>query len=108
MSRYKRMSNAVSLQADVSNIPSNSLAALGTLSPLLKALSADNVHPLAVLQTEAIGARFQINGVLAAKVPDLLVRSSSMRLQRLSQWVGWMAGDTASAMSQTAGGMAAS
>lgn len=102
------MSNTVSLQADVAGIPSNSLAVLGTLNPLLKALSSDNVNPLAVLQAEALGTRFQINGELAARVPDLLVRSSSIRLERLSKWVGWLAGDTASAMSHTAGGRAAS
>jgi len=45
---------------------------------------------------------------MAAKVLDLLVRSSSMRLERLSHWVGWMAGDTSSAMAQTAGGRAVS
>lgn len=102
------MSGPVSLQADVGNIPSNALSLLGSLSPLLRALSADNVSPLAVVQAEALGARFQINGELAARVPDLLTRSSSTRLDRLSHWVGWMAGDTPSAMAQTAGGKAAS
>lgn len=102
------MSNSVALQADIGNIPSNTLGLLDNLTPLLKALSADNVQPLAVLQTEVIGNCFHINGDMAAKVPDLLVRSTSMRLQRLSYLAGWMAGDTASAMAQTAGGRAAS
>lgn len=101
------MSNSVSLQADVGNIPSNSVALLSSLSPLLKALSSDNVSPLAVVQMEAIGACFHINGPFAEKVPELLMRSSSMRLQRLSVMVGWMKGDTASALAQTAGGRAA-
>ena len=102
------MSDGVSVSADLGNLPSNSLAVLGSIQPILKALSADNVNPLAVLQMEAIGVCFQINGPFAAKVPDALTRSSSIRLERLSQWVGWMQGDTASAMSQTAGGRAAS
>lgn len=100
------MSNPLTLQVDISSATSNSIAVLGTLKPLLKALSADNVNPLAVLQLEAIGACFQINGDVAAKVPDLLVRSESIRLQRVSQWVGWMAGDTAAEMSKSAGGRA--
>lgn len=100
------MSKAVALQADVGNIPTNSVTLLSSLSPLLKALSADNVVPLAVVQAEALGACFHINGEFAARVPDLLVRSASMRLQRLSMWVGWMAGDTASVLAQTAGGRA--
>jgi len=81
---------------------------LASLSPLLRALSADNVSPLAVVQVEALGSCFHINGDLAAEVPDLLARSTSVRLQRLSHWVGWMANDTASAMAQTAGGRAGS
>ena len=100
------MSQDVSLQADVGALPTNSVALLNTLSPLLKALSADNVHPLAVVQVEAIGSCFHINGKMAEKIPDLLVRSPSHRLQRLSNWVGWHAGDTASALAQTAGGRA--
>jgi hypothetical protein len=57
---------------------------------------------------EALGACFQINGEIASKVPELLVRTKSIRLDRVSQWVGWMAGDTASEMAKTAGGRAAS
>jgi hypothetical protein len=102
------MSNSIALQADIGNLPSGSLDLLTKLNPLLKALSADNVYPLAVQQTEAIGSCFHINGDMAAKVPDLLVRSTSVRLQRLSYLAGWRAGDTASAMAQTAGGRAAS
>jgi len=100
------MPKGVALQADLGNIPSNSIAVLST--PLLRALSADNVHLLAMVQVEAIGACFQINGPFAAKVPDLLVRSTSFRLERISQYVGWLAGDTASAMTHTAGGRAGS
>jgi hypothetical protein len=101
------MSGAVSLQADVGNIPSNSVALLTSLAPLLRAISADNVSPLAVIQLEAIGSCFHINGELAEKVPDMLARSPSYRLERLSRLVGWQSGDTATAMAQTAGGRAA-
>ena len=98
--------NNVALHADVANIPSSSLSTLGSFRPLLKALSADDVSPMAVLQVEAIGACFHFNGKFANRVPDLLVRSNSVRLDRLSQWVGWIRGDTASMMVGTAGGRA--
>lgn len=102
------MPPSIAPQADVGTIPSNSLSVLGSLQPLLKALTADNVNPLAVLQVQAIGSCFHLNGDFASKVPELLVRSKSLRLERISQWVGWHAGDTASSMAQTAGGRAAS
>jgi len=102
------MSQSVSLQTDVGNLPSNSLSVLGSLRPLLKALSADNVNPLAVLQVQAIGSCFHLTGDFASQTADFLRRSSSLRLERISVWIGWQAGDTASAMSETAGGKAAS
>jgi hypothetical protein len=37
-----------------------------------------------VVQVEALGACFQVNRDMAAKVPDLLVRSPSFRLERIS------------------------
>jgi len=101
------MSKSVALQADVGNLPSNGLLLLEKTRPLLKALSSDNVQPLAVLQTQAIGACFHINGDMAAKVSEFLARSSSSRLDRIVVLVGWMAGDTAVAMAQTSGGRAA-
>ncbi|KAF8242563.1 hypothetical protein K440DRAFT_565125, partial [Wilcoxina mikolae CBS 423.85] len=97
----------VALQADVVNIPNNSLSLLATLKPFLQALSADNVNPLAVDEVHTIGTYFHTNGDLAAKIPDLLCRSNSMRLERLKIFVGWQKGDTASFMAQTAGGRAA-
>ena len=100
--------NGVSLQADVGNIPQSSLATLGSLRPLLRALTADDVVPMAVLQVEAIGACFHLNGKFAETVPDFLVRSNSARLDRIAQWVGWIAGDTASMMAGTAAGRSAS
>src|SRR2546423_10823030 len=102
------MSQPPTLQVELGGIPSNSLMVLGALQPLLRALTADDVNPLAVLQVEAIGSCFHLNGFLAARVPDLLVRTKSLRLERISNWVGWQAHDTASAMAQTAGGRAAS
>jgi hypothetical protein len=100
------MSNGVSLQTDVGNLPNNTVAALRSISPFIRAVSADNVSALAVGQAEALGACFHLNGDLAGKVPDLLSRSTSYRLERLSHWIGWRAGDTASFMAQTAGGRA--
>lgn len=98
------MANQVTLQADVGNIPTNSLALLGVAQPLLKALSADNINALAVLQAQALGDQLLSNGDWALKLPDLLARSSSVRLERLSAWVGWQKGDTASFMSRSSGG----
>ena len=101
------MAGQVSLQADIGNASSSTLGLLGAAQPLLKALSADNVSPLAVLQVEAIGNCFLSNGEWADKLPDLLTRASSMRLERLAAWVGWQKGDTASYLSQTSGGRSA-
>jgi hypothetical protein len=64
------------------------LTALSSLQPLLKALSADDVHPLAVLQVEAPGSCFQLNGAVAGKISDLLTRSSSLRLEICCGWAG--------------------
>jgi hypothetical protein len=103
------MSNEVALQADVGSIPSNSLTLLEKVKPLLTAISADNVDVFAVLQVASIGACFLVNGEFVDKVPELLVRSSSsLRIKRLSLLVGWVAGDTSSAMATTAAGRAAS
>ena len=102
------MSNQVSLQADVGNLPNNTVAVLGALSPFIQAVSADNVSPLAVVQVEALGACFHLNGELAGKIPDLLRRTSFYRLERLSHAIGWRGNDTASLMATTAGGRAAS
>ena len=68
------MSNNVALQADIANIPSTAIGILGSVQPLLRTLSADDVAPMAVLQVESIGACFHINGDFAEKVPGLLAR----------------------------------
>ncbi|PHH63856.1 hypothetical protein CDD81_5413 [Ophiocordyceps australis] len=97
------MSGQVSPQADIPQ----AIALLGKLTPILRALSADNVSPLAVCQLEKIGRSFLISGPLAKRMPDLLARSGSVRLHRLQALVGWMAGDTAATLAETAGGQAA-
>lgn len=68
---------------------------LGSLQSALSILSADDVNPSAVLQIEAFGKCYQVNGPLALKLPDFLVRSESVRLGRLLRWVGWKAGVSA-------------
>lgn len=98
------MAGQVTLQADVGSVPTNALALLGAAQPLLKALSADNINALAVLQAQALGDQFHSNGDWALRLPDLLARASSVRLERLSAWVGWQKGDTASYMSRSSGG----
>ncbi|KAH7141065.1 hypothetical protein EDB81DRAFT_900691 [Dactylonectria macrodidyma] len=74
---------------------------------LLRAVSADNVNPNAVIQVQAIGSCFHSNRPWAAKLPDLMSRASCVRLERLSTWIGWAKDDTSSFMSQTAGGRTA-
>lgn len=105
--RFK-MAGQISLQADIGNASANALTILGAAQPLLKALSADNVSPLALLQAQALGGCFHSNGEWAAKLPDLLARAPSVRLERISAWIGWQKGDTASYMSRTSGGRTAS
>ncbi|KAK6542864.1 hypothetical protein TWF694_006803 [Orbilia ellipsospora] len=95
------------LQADVAAIPANSIAVLGSLKPLLKILSADNVQPLAVFQIQDIGSLFHVNGPFAEQLPNYLTRHASARLERLGLFMGWEKDDTASLMAQTPGGRAA-
>ncbi|KAI1148599.1 hypothetical protein F4825DRAFT_433362 [Nemania diffusa] len=95
----------VSLQVDLSHTAAIDL--IRAIKPVLQALSADNVNPLAVDQLSAIGARFPITGPLAKRTPDALTRSSSVRLCRLQAFVGWMAGDASAILCQSAGGQAA-
>ncbi|EPS41015.1 hypothetical protein H072_5100 [Dactylellina haptotyla CBS 200.50] len=95
------------LQADVAAIPANSIALLGSLKPLLKILSADNVQALAVFQIQDIGSLFHVNGPFAEQLPNYLTRRTSARLERLELLMGWERDDTASLMAQTPGGRAA-
>ena len=97
----------VSSQADIVGIPGAALSTLSFTQGLLRAVSADNVCVLAVQQVQAIGSCFQSNGLWAAKLPDLLSRTSSVRLERLSTWIGWAKDDTSAFMSRTPGGRTA-
>ncbi|KAL7783809.1 hypothetical protein V8C37DRAFT_414650 [Trichoderma ceciliae] len=101
------MASQSAIQFDMSSIPQGAVSLLGALTPILKALSADSVNPLAVIQLEAIGHCFPMSGPLARKTPDALTRCGSVKLARLRTSIGWMAGDTTSALSQTAGGQSA-
>lgn len=102
------MAEGVALQLDLGNLPSNALSLASSGHALLKAVSADNTNPSAVIQIQALGACFLSNGPWAAKLPDLLLRTPSMRLERLSAWIGWERGDTAAYMNQSSGGRTAS
>ncbi|KFY19353.1 hypothetical protein V493_07998 [Pseudogymnoascus sp. VKM F-4281 (FW-2241)] len=92
-------------QVDVGVLTLNGLAAF---TPVLAALSADDVTPLAMVQMENLGSLFHINGKYALQVPDLLQRCKSTRLDRLGLLIGWRKGDAASLMAQSAGGQAIS
>ena len=92
-------------QLDVGAVSFNSLSAL---SPIMAALSADNVAPTAVHQLLQLGSYFHISGPKAAQVPDLLQRTSSTRLDRLGILIGWKKGDAASFMAQTVRGQSIS
>ncbi|KFZ02688.1 hypothetical protein V501_09492 [Pseudogymnoascus sp. VKM F-4519 (FW-2642)] len=95
----------VAPQVDVGGLTLNGLAAF---APVLSALSADDVTPLAMVQMENLGSLFHINGQYALQIPDLLQRCKSTRLDRLGLLVGWRKGDSASLMAQSAGGQAIS
>ncbi|QPC73258.1 hypothetical protein HYE68_004010 [Fusarium pseudograminearum] len=99
---------AVPAQADIVGIPGAAMTTLSLTQGLLRAVSADNVNPQAVIQMERLGSCFHSNGPWASRVPDLLCRASSVRLERLSAWIGWEKNDTASFMSKTTGGKTAS
>ncbi|KAF4436029.1 hypothetical protein F53441_13342 [Fusarium austroafricanum] len=97
----------VATQADILGVPGAALNTVGFAQGMLRAVSADNANPNAVIQVQAIGSCFQSNGPWAAKIPDLLSRTSNVRLERLSAWIGWVKDDTPSFMSQTSGGRTA-
>ncbi|KAI1644371.1 uncharacterized protein F4817DRAFT_219801 [Daldinia loculata] len=101
------MSGIVSLQADIGSIPPGAVELLRSIAPIMRSLTADNVSPLAVIQIEDIGRCFHTSGLLANRTRDALTRSGSVRFRRLQVSIGWMAGDTAAALSQTTGGQAA-
>lgn len=95
------MAGSVTPQVDIGTL---SLGGLGAFAPILATLSADDVAPMALIQMDNLGTAFRISGPHAAKVPDLLQRFSSTRLDRLGIAIGWRKGDTASFMGKTPGG----
>lgn len=90
-------------QVEVGSLTLNGLAAF---TPLIAALTADNVQPAAMIQLEILGSCFHTSGKFAQKVPDMLQRCSSTRLDHLGMTLGWRKGGAASAMAQSAGGQA--
>ena len=95
------MSQQLVPQLDVGAI---TLGGLSQFSTALAAISADNVTPTALIQLAALGSHFLTSGNFAEKIPDLLQRTSSTRLDRLGVVIGWKRGDAASFMAQIAGG----
>ncbi|GAB1211175.1 hypothetical protein ATERTT37_000287 [Aspergillus terreus] len=95
------------------------MSGLNVFSKLLATLTADDVNPMAMIQMENLGAAFPTSGKYAAqsdkenihfdkpiKVPDMLQRCNSSRLDRLGLVVGWRKGDAAALMAKSAGGQA--
>ena len=95
------MAGAIVPQVDLGSL---GLRGFSSFSSLLAAISADNVTHTAVAQMEQLGSMFLVSGKHADRLPDLLQRSASVRLDRLKVDVGWRKGDTASIMAQSAGG----
>ncbi len=89
------------------NIEALGFGAISTFRTLLAAASADDVQPMAVNQLADLGSMLNVSGPLAAKVPDVLRRSSSHKIESLQLTIGWRKGDTSYHLSQTAGGQAA-
>ena len=101
------MSDEVALQQDIGGAVSTGLLGLAKFSKILASISADNVTPTALLQSQKLGTMFHISGPLAAKVPDALRRYQSLRIERTALLVGWRRGDAPSLLADSAGGQAA-
>lgn len=97
------MAVAVAPQVDVGSL---SLHGLSSSSAFLATVSADNIAPSALLQLQDLGSLFRISGKHAEKVPGLLQRFSSVRLDKLALQIGWHKGDCTSIMARTPGGQA--
>ena len=95
------MSGNVALQADLGTL---GVAGLGAFTQVLSAITADNVAPMALIQLEQLGNLFLCNGPYAKKMPDLLRRSSSYRMERFGLMVGWRKNDAPSYLANTAAG----
>ncbi|KAK2066059.1 hypothetical protein LY76DRAFT_611075 [Colletotrichum caudatum] len=96
---------AVQLQSDVNAL---GFAGLGAFSGVLSAMSADNVHPIAMIQLENLGSLFHVNGENAGLIPEVLKNAVSHKIGRLSLSVGWRRGDAVSMLGDSAGGQAIS
>jgi hypothetical protein len=90
-------------QVDIGQLTFGSLSAF---APILAAVTADNVAPMAMIQLEQLGAAFPISGPKAAQVADCLQRFTSTKLERLGILIGWRKGDTASFMAKSSSGQA--
>jgi hypothetical protein len=101
------MTDSIALQSDIPTSVSTGLESLAKFSGLLATITADNVAPIAVLQVQQLGTMFHLNGPLAERVPDVLARCQSYRLERFALSIGWRKGDTASLLADSAGGQAA-
>ena len=71
-----KMAEIVSLQTDVGYLPMNVFATANFTHTLPKAVSADDVNPLTVLQVQSLGCCFHSNGPWAEKLPDPLGRTA--------------------------------
>ncbi|EFQ30408.1 uncharacterized protein GLRG_05552 [Colletotrichum graminicola M1.001] len=96
---------AVQLQSDVGTL---AFAGLGAFSTVLSAMSADDVHPIAMIQLENLGLLFHVNGTNAGLIPEVLKNAMSHSIGRLSLSVGWRRGDAVSMLGDSAGGQAIS
>lgn len=99
--------NSIALQADVVGIPAAIITTLNAAKDLLQATSADDINQNAVIQAQALGSCYDANGPIFARLPDLLCRTKSVRLERLAYLVGWAQGDTPDFLSKTPGGRSA-
>lgn len=96
---------SVQLQSDVNSL---AFAGLGAFSTVLGAMSADNVHPIAMIQLENLGSLFHVDGPNAGHVSEALKRATSHPVGRLSLSIGWRRGDAVSMLGDSAGGQAIS
>jgi hypothetical protein len=88
-------------QVDIGQLKFGSL---GAFAPILAAVTADNITPMAMIELEQLGAAFPISGPKAAQVADCLHRFTSTKLERVGLLIGWRKGDTASFMAKSSSG----
>jgi hypothetical protein len=95
------MADGIQRQVDIGQL---GVQSLGALSTLMAALTADNVQPTAVAQLQTLGKSLCINGPYARKVPEMLKRFSSLRIDRVALEIGWRRGDVPSLVADLPGG----